>query len=310
MKFSVFQLSRKGGRDKNEDRMGYCYTSGSALFLLADGMGGHPQGEVAADLALRVMAALFQDEAQPNLPDVAAFLTAAVMTAHRQILRHGTRKDLADTPRTTIVAALVQAGTVSWIHCGDSRLYLVRQGKLLMRTRDHSFAERRHALAAVLRLPRRINRNVLFTCLGSPVKPVFELAGPVALQKGDRLLLCSDGLWSCLSEAAITACLSQKPVSEAVPALVESALLKAGDRGDNVTAIGLEWETPDGAMQAAGRISTESRQARVFESTVQHSGLEQDDDHDDDLDDLDDLAMDRSIAKINAAIRQSAANKA
>ena len=53
MKFSVFQISRKGGREKNEDRMGYCYTRESGLFLLADGMGGHPEGEVAAQLALQ-----------------------------------------------------------------------------------------------------------------------------------------------------------------------------------------------------------------------------------------------------------------
>jgi len=51
MKFSVFQVSRKGGRPKNEDRMGYCYTRESALFLLADGMGGHPGGDIAAQIA-------------------------------------------------------------------------------------------------------------------------------------------------------------------------------------------------------------------------------------------------------------------
>ena len=57
MKFSVFQVSRKGGREKNEDRMGYCYTRESGLFLLADGMGGHPEGEVAAQLALQTISA-------------------------------------------------------------------------------------------------------------------------------------------------------------------------------------------------------------------------------------------------------------
>ena len=60
MKFSVFQISRKGGREKNEDRMGYCYTKSSGLFLLADGMGGHPDGEVAAQLALQTVAAHYQ----------------------------------------------------------------------------------------------------------------------------------------------------------------------------------------------------------------------------------------------------------
>jgi PPM family protein phosphatase len=67
MKFSVFQVSRRGGRVKNEDRMGYCYTRESGLFVLADGMGGHPDGEVAAQLALQTMSASFQKAARPTV---------------------------------------------------------------------------------------------------------------------------------------------------------------------------------------------------------------------------------------------------
>ena len=87
MKFSVFQVSRKGGREKNEDRMGYCYTRGSGLFLLADGMGGHPQGEIAAQVALQTMSALYQKQARPLLAQVGAFLGSALLAAHDQILR-------------------------------------------------------------------------------------------------------------------------------------------------------------------------------------------------------------------------------
>ena len=141
MKFSVFQVSRKGGRKKNEDRMGYCYTRESGIFLLADGMGGHPEGETAAELALQTMSEMFQKEAQPELPDIAAFLESALMAAHRQIQTYAIEKHMSDSPRTTIVAAVVQAGSVTWIHCGDSRLYLVRKGELLARTRDHSYIE-------------------------------------------------------------------------------------------------------------------------------------------------------------------------
>ena len=68
MKFSVFQVSRKGGRAQNEDRMGYCYTRRGAVFILADGMGGHPEGEVAAQLALRAVADLFMKKRCPNCP--------------------------------------------------------------------------------------------------------------------------------------------------------------------------------------------------------------------------------------------------
>ena len=74
MKFSVFQISRRGGREKNEDRMGYCYTRESGLFVLADGMGGHPEGEVAAQIALQTISALFQR--RPPSVDTSTFLMA------------------------------------------------------------------------------------------------------------------------------------------------------------------------------------------------------------------------------------------
>mgnify|MGYP000949883467 FL=1 len=122
MKFSVFQISRKGGREKNEDRMGYCYTKASGLFLLADGMGGHPEGEVAAQMVLQAISALYQKEARPEIEDPKAFFTMAIMAAHRQILRYAAEQHLMDTPRTTLVAAIVQNGVAHWVHCGDSRL--------------------------------------------------------------------------------------------------------------------------------------------------------------------------------------------
>jgi serine/threonine protein phosphatase PrpC len=303
MKFSVFQVSRKGGRKKNEDRMGYCYTRGSGIFLLTDGMGGHPQGEVAAQLALQAISAMFQKEAKPKLPDVATFLAAAVMAAHRQILRYAIEKGMMDTPRTTLVMAVVQAGAVSWVHCGDSRLYLVRQGELLARTRDHSFIEQSQGSSTTVKSLEPVNRNILFTCLGSPTKPVFDVTGPVPLQQGDKLMLCSDGLWSSLSDADIVYHLGHKPVSEAVPELVEKALRKAGDSSDNVTAIALEWETPDGFESTRGSISTDTISDGVFASTVQAGWL------DSGLEDMDDAAIERSIAEINEAIRRSAAKK-
>lgn len=303
MKFSVFQVSRKGGRKKNEDRMGYCYTRGSGIFLLTDGMGGHPQGEVAAQLALQTISAMFQKEAKPDLPDVAAFLTSAVMAAHRQILRYAIEKGMVDTPRTTLVAAVVQGGAATWVHCGDSRLYAVRQGELMARTRDHSFLEQRQGAGTSVKTSERINRNILFTCLGSPTKPVFEITGPVTLQQGDKLMLCSDGLWGSLSDEDIVYQLGHKPVGEAVPDLVEKALRKAGDGSDNVTVIALEWETPDGLPSTRGSISTDTISDGVFASTVQAGWL------DSGLEDMDDAAIERSIAEINEAIRRSAARK-
>ncbi|MBE7940631.1 MULTISPECIES: PP2C family serine/threonine-protein phosphatase [Ramlibacter] len=299
MKFSVFQVSRKGGREKNEDRMGYCYTRESGLFLLADGMGGHPEGEVAAQLALQSVAALYQKEARPVIQDVTGFLAMALMSAHHQIIRYASEKGMLDTPRTTLVAAVVQGTAATWVHCGDSRLYVVRGGELVTRTRDHSYLEQQ-AAAGMRGAP--VNRNILFTCLGSPTKPVFDVTGPVTLQQGDKILLCSDGLWGALSDAEIVRHLSAKPVSQAVPDLVELALRTAGTHSDNVTVIALEWETPD-TFESTRGISTDSISDGVFASTIQ-AGV-----GDAPVDDLDDAAIERSIAEINEAIRRSAARK-
>ena len=300
MKFSVFQVSRKGGREKNEDRMGYCYTRESGIFLLADGMGGHPEGEVAAQLALQTISALYQKEARPVVKDTTEFLSIALMAAHHQIIRYASEKGMLDTPRTTLVACIVQHSQATWVHCGDSRLYVVRNGELLTRTRDHSYLEQQNA--GVVRLDR-VNRNILFTCLGSPTKPVFDVTGPVPLQQGDRIMLCSDGLWSGLSDGDIVRHLSNKPVAEAVPDLVEDGLRNGGDHCDNVTVIAMEWETPDSFESTRG-VVTDSISDGVFASTIQAGVL------DTLVEDLDDAAIERSIAEINEAIKRSAAKKA
>ena len=298
MKFSVFQVSRKGGRKQNEDRMGYCYTRESGLFLLADGMGGHPEGEVAAQLALQTFSALFQRRAHPLLDDPAEFLKSALLAAHHRIFSYANEKGMLDTPRTTLVAVIVQQSRATWIHCGDSRLYLVRDGELHSRTRDHSYAE--HAD----RMPQnavQFNRNVLFTCVGSPTRPIFDLGEPIALQQGDRLLLCSDGLWGNLTDADITEMLSRQTVSLSVPEMVDQALIRGGVGSDNVTAIAFEWETPTAAEDADG-ISTDELDEDIYASTIQA-------DESDAEVELDEATIERSIAEINEAIRRSAARR-
>lgn len=302
MKFSVFQLSRRGGRAVNEDRMGYCYTREAALFVLADGMGGHAEGEVAAQLALQSIAAQFQREATPTLADPADFLSRAVLTAHQHIQQYAKLKRMPDAPRTTVVVAVLQNDVATWLHCGDSRLYWVRDGQLLARTRDHSYLEMDRTSSPIRLANKLLNRNVLYTCLGATGKPIFDVSGPHSLRSGDRLLLCSDGLWGALKEPALLHGLSAQPVDAAIPALVESALQITGSKSDNVTALALEWEMPE-HVQSQYDVSTETV-SELFASTIQSS-------HDLDtlIDPLDEEEIERNIAEINAAIRRSAASK-
>jgi serine/threonine protein phosphatase PrpC len=304
MRFSVYQVSRKGGREKNEDRMGYCYTRDSGLFALADGMGGHPEGEVASQLALQTLAAMFQRDSKPMLPDPLRFLHEAILAGHQQLLRYATQKSLIDTPRTTVVACVLQGNTAYWAHCGDSRLYMVRGDKLIARTRDHSYSELQETLAQVVPMGERFNRNVLFTCLGSPGKPVVDTVGPLLLQPGDRLLLCSDGLWGSVTDSVIAEQLAQHAISDAVPELVEQALRNGGPKCDNVSVLAVEWESAEDTDTATG-ISTQTLGEEVFASTIQASVLGQQDIPEE----LDDAEIERSIKEINDAIRRSSQQK-
>jgi serine/threonine protein phosphatase PrpC len=308
VRFNVYQVSRKGGRPKNEDRMGYCYTRSAGLFALADGMGGHPEGEVASQLALQTLAATFQRDAKPLLKDPVRFLHDAVLAGHHQLLRYATDRGLMDTPRTTIVACVLQGKAAYWAHCGDSRLYLVRGDKLVARTRDHSYTELHGALAqsgqAMPIDAQRFNRNVLFTCLGSPGKPVIDTTGPLLLQPGDRVMLCSDGLWGSVSDASIVRALAERPISDAVPELAEQALRQAGAKSDNVTVLAVEWEgaEPQDSPQA---VSTRTLGEEVFASTIQASLAAGETPGDD----LDDAEIERSIREINEAIKRSSQRK-
>ena len=304
MRFSVYQVSRKGGREKNEDRMGYCYTRDAGLFALADGMGGHPEGDMAAQVALQTLAAVFQREARPALADPMRFLHEAVMAGHHQLLRYATSRALVDTPRTTIVACVMQGSAAYWAHCGDSRLYLQRGDKLIARTRDHSYSELQETMAQLVPPQERMNRNVLFTCLGSPGKPMIDTTGPLLLHPGDRVLLCSDGLWSALPDSVITSVLAGPSIADAVPELVEQALRQAGPRSDNVTALAVEWESAQDST-AVSAVSTRSLGDDVFASTIQASlqgELEEGDE-------LDEAEIERSIREINEAIQRSSAKR-
>ncbi len=282
--------------------MGYCYTRDAVMFALADGMGGHPEGEMAAQLALQTLASRFQLLAKPRLPDPSAFLRESVMLAHQELLAYAKGRGLADTPRTTVVVCICQSGAAYWAHCGDSRLYILRESELLARTRDHSYTELQEALG---RGADKVNRNVLFTCLGSPGRPMIDIQGPLTLKVGDRLMLCSDGLWSQVQDGAIIDMIGARNLPDAVPDLVELALRQGGARSDNVTVLALEWEGEDEPAPESEGLSTRSLHESAFATTIQSALLEQVEPKVQ----LDDDEIERAVEEINATIKRVAQKK-
>ena len=253
MKFSIAKESRIGGRAYQQDRIGHWATSDSLLMVVADGMGGHLYGEVAAQVALDHIATEFRRDAKPRLEDPDLFLFRSIGRAHGAILQHAKRASLSEVPRTVIVACVVQGGYAYWAHVGDSRLYIVRHGTVVARTRDHTIVQQlvdqgRIREEAVAFHP---DRNKLLQCLGGHQPPRLEPTASARLAKDDIVLLCSDGLWGPLSQRQILTALLSRGLGEAVPALVSLAEARAGAECDNVSVVAMCWGEEEVAPRVA-----------------------------------------------------------
>jgi len=302
MRFSVYQESRIGGRKTNQDRMGYSFTRDALLLILADGMGGHIQGERAATIALQTIAALFQQNANSYIKRPERFLEESFFAAHREIHRYRALNDLPETPRTTIVACLIQHNSAFWAHCGDSRLYWMRNGQILTRTRDHSRIETLIAQGKIDPSERNTHpeRNKLFNCLGAPNMPIVEISRRASLQSGDVLLLCSDGLWSVLPDHELARRLHENTIVRAVPEMINDATEIAGKASDNVTALAMAWESGNSELDSSA-IMTNTLPIGSVTTTIQaprHADLEN-------VDVFNENEIEKAIEEIRAAIEKS-----
>jgi protein phosphatase len=306
VRFSIYQESKKGGRKVNQDRMGYLYTRDSLLMVVADGMGGHARGEVAAQITLQTMAAIYQREAKPHLPDPVRYLEDAVLASHRELHRYRAEHSLPEAPRTTVVACVVQHGIAIWAHAGDSRLYLIRASRIVERTVDHSRVH--HLVSSGLIKPEEAKdhpeRNRIFNCIGAYVAPTVEISRPVALRNGDTLLLCTDGLWGNLTDRQVAEGFSGKTVMRAVPELTELALANGGGDTDNCTAVAMTWagsESMDMVPPSEAPVSTLVIPDGAVASTIQfprHGDVGGDEEFTEDK-------IDEAIAEIQRAIQKS-----
>jgi len=244
MQFSIYQESRRGARRSNQDRIAYCYSKEALLMLVADGMGGHQHGEIAAQIAMQFITGAFRREAKPDLSDPALFLRWSIAGAHHAILQHATEDGLPEAPRTTCVACVVQNDVACWAHAGDSRLYHIRDGRILVQTRDHSRVRqlidqglvREEAFAA------HPERNRIYNCLGAAMPPQVDVSASTKLDIGDTLMLCSDGLWGPLSGKIICGAVQMSGIIQAVPQLLDEAERRAGRECDNLSVIAATWE--------------------------------------------------------------------
>jgi serine/threonine protein phosphatase PrpC len=240
MKFTVYQTSQIGGRKYNQDRVAYAYSNEALLLVLADGMGGHLHGEIAAQIAIHTFMQAFAQVAKPRVPDPEAFLRENTKHGHDAIIRYAHENQLGGNPGTTCVAALVQDGRVHWVHAGDSRFYLLRDKAVAAVTHDHSVVQQWADWGIITQKETKTHpdRNKITNCLGGEEGIFYvESSAPVPVQSGDVLLLCSDGLWGPLQDDELAAGLAVEPLPGALGRLIEVALQREQVRADNTTAV-------------------------------------------------------------------------
>ena len=303
MRFTIFQESRKGARSLNQDRIAYTYSRDTLLLVVADGMGGHAGGEIAAQIAVRLFIERFQQEATPILKNPLTFLHETMVKAHAALGSYSAQFSMLETPRTTCVACIVQGGHAYWVHVGDSRLYLYRRGALLTQTRDHSKVQYLvdQGLIRARDVSEHPDRNKVYSCLGGMVDPVIDLSNRTLLRDGDVLVLCTDGLWGPIASEEIATWLTSAPILKAAPEMMREAERRSGPDGDNLSAIIVRWG-PETALEEPSTTITETLPLGEFatqiDSTVSladRKGAERD---------LSEDEIERTIDEIQTSIRR------
>ena len=303
MRFTIFQESRKGSRRINQDRIAYTYGRDTLMMVVADGMGGHAGGEIAAQIAVRLFIERFQQEAKPVLKNPLKFLQDTMLRAHAALGSYANQFSMLETPRTTCVACIVQAGHAYWVHVGDSRLYLFRQGGLIGTTKDHSKVQYLvdQGVISADEVADHPDRNKIFSCLGGLVDPVVDLSRRTPLRNGDIMLLCTDGLWAVMPQREMANYLTSTPILRTGPEMMREAEKRGGPDGDNLSCIIVRWG-PETLTDEASSTITETMGLGEFQTALDKTvtltdrkGTQRD---------LTDDEIERAIAEIQATIQK------
>ena len=245
MQIEYAKVSALGDRTDNQDRAAIVVADEAALMLVFDGMGGHSDGAQAAETGLKVVQDMFMDAKLPIF-DPQGFLYLALSRAHDEVVALGKDVAVDFRPRATCAVCLVQEGGAFWAHIGDSRIYQIRNGIVLERSRDHSHVEVLIQEGAITEEEAQDHpmRNFVECCIGGDMPvPDMSITCKKPLSPGDVLLACSDGLWSGLSDdnMAQIGVPSDNSLAEELKELSIKALSVNSPYSDNTTGTALRW---------------------------------------------------------------------
>jgi serine/threonine protein phosphatase PrpC len=227
----------QGDRKEQQDRvaiLAHPRKRGVALAVVADGMGGHTGGALAAEQVVHTAKTnLGQFSSIDENPQL--MLESSMREAHTMIKASRFMNEM--DPHSTAVMLLLQPGRITWGHCGDSRLYHFRGTALVNRSVDHSYVEYLVASGKITaeQALTHPNRNVLLASLGGQDDPKITLDETSDLAAGDAFVLCSDGLWAYFDDVELGVLIAQNSARQACEILIDKARRRAKGSGDNLS---------------------------------------------------------------------------
>ena len=241
MRFETAEISLLGDREENQDRAAIRTADGHVFLVVADGMGGHAGGALAAEVAVKSLCASFTGQWPQG--DWQAFLRGALEAAHDAVVEVGEKEGINSRPRATCAVCLVSDGRAAWAHVGDSRIYLAREGAVVTRTRDHTPIEGllQDGLISEEEVAGHPMRHYVEYCLGGIAeRPLITISGPEPLTPGDLVLVCSDGLWSGVNDRDIgTGPDAETALADWLTRIASRAVRVGTPHSDNTTAVAL-----------------------------------------------------------------------
>jgi serine/threonine protein phosphatase PrpC len=257
MPWQLSMASDIGGRSEQQDCVEILSSDSgdSHLVVVADGMGGHRDGALAARTVIEIARRHFR-AGRPS--DPRAFLEELCLDSHREISALGAGE--ARSPGSTCVALYLEGPEAYWTHIGDSRLYHYRKDRLINRTEDHSVAQLMVSQGRLKESDAAVSalQNQLYMRLGGNERPSPEF-GASEVEADDMFIVCSDGFWTSVEPQEALAKLHGAPVeSDSAAPLVELARERGGATGDNISLVVMRW-------QAEQATATRGVLARWFE---------------------------------------------
>jgi PPM family protein phosphatase len=243
-----------GTREHQEDSFAFSnlddhtfVAHGGVLAVVADGMGGLARGGEASSIAVRTFLQRYESKtADQSVPDA---LHAALLAANDAVVTLARAHDAVGNVGATLVAVVIRDRVLHWISVGDSRGYLFRGGRLEQLTLDHVYGVDLDGRAAAGTMSREDasadpDRGALTSHLGQLTLALVDRSNePLPLERGDRVLLCTDGLYRALAADEIAGALGGE-AHRACEKLIDAVMLKAFESQDNVTAVALAVGAP------------------------------------------------------------------